>query len=320
MKPKIYVTRTLPDEVLSELSGDCRIRMWESADEPVPREVLEREIADADAVLCLLTEQIDTALLDEARHLKVISNMAVGYNNINVEACTTKGIVVTNTPDVLTETTADLTFALMLAAARRLVEASQFMKKGKWKTWSPMLLTGQDVYGATLGIIGMGRIAQAVARRARGFRMKVLYHNRTRKTDLEQNGEAEYREMDALLKESDIVVIMVPYSEQTKNLITARELALMKPTAILVNTARGGIVNEKDLYASLKERRIWAAGLDVFEHEPVSPRHPLLQLDNVVALPHIGSASIATRIRMGKLAVRNLTAVLKGQEPPHRVN
>jgi glyoxylate reductase len=320
MKPNLYITRTLPDEVLSEISADFRVKMWESADESVPYEVLEKEIVDADAVLCLLTDRIDAALLGKAKQLKVVSTMAVGYNNIDIEACTGKGIVVTNTPDVLTETTADLTFALLLATARRLVESSQFLKDGKWKTWSPMLLTGQDVYGATLGVIGMGRIGEAVARRAKGFNMKVLYYNRTKKIKAEQEYGVQYRELDSMLKESDFVVIMIPYSPQTKNLIAARELSLMKPTAILVNTARGGIVNEDDLYAALNNKQIWAAGLDVFDHEPVSPNHPLAQMDNVVALPHIGSASIATRIGMGKLAVRNLIAVLQGQKPSHRVN
>lgn len=320
MKPKIYITRKLPDEVLAGISEDFHVKMWESAEEPVPNEVLEKEVADADGILCLLTETINATLLNKAKQLKVVSNMAVGYNNIDVEACTKKGITVTNTPDVLTETTADLTFALLLATARRVVESSQFLKDGHWKTWSPMLLTGQDVYGATIGIIGMGRIGQAVVKRAKGFDMKVLFHSRTRNVEIEQEYGAEYRDLDTLLRESDFVVIMTPYSNETKNLIRARELALMKPTAILVNTARGGIVNEEDLYQALKNRQIWAAGLDVFENEPVSPDHPLLQLDQVVALPHIGSASISTRIKMGKLAVRNLIAVLNGQEPPHRVN
>jgi glyoxylate reductase len=320
MKPKIYITRALPDEVLSEISADFQIKVWESADEPVPYEVLEKEIEDVDGIFCLLTEKIDEALLSKAKKLKVVSNMAVGYNNIDVNFCNKKGIVVANTPDVLTETTADLTFALLLAASRRIVESSEFVKDGKWKTWSPMLLTGQDVFGATMGIIGMGRIGEAVARRAKGFNMKVLYHNRTRKLDTEKEYEVVYRDLDILLKESDFVVIMVPYSAETKNLITARELALMKPTAILVNTARGGIVNENDLVHAIQNGHIWGAGLDVFEHEPVSSNHPLVQLDRVVTLPHIGSASIATRIVMGKLAVRNLVAVLNGQEPPHRVN
>jgi glyoxylate reductase len=250
----------------------------------------------------------------------VISNMAVGYNNIDVAEATRRNILVTNTPDVLTETTADLTFALLMATARRITEAERFLRDGKWKIWSPMLLTGQDVYGATLGIIGLGRIGSAVARRARGFDMRVLYHSTRRNEQAERDLGVQYAGLDELLSESDFVVIMTPLTPQTRNLIGARELALMKPTAVLVNTARGGVVDERALYDALKDGKIWAAGLDVFEQEPVPTDHPLLSFPNVTALPHIGSASIRTRIRMAELAAENLLDGLAGRVPKCLVN
>jgi glyoxylate reductase len=319
MKPKVYITRKLPDEVIGYLAEECEVRMWEQEDEPVPQEILTEEIAEVDGLLCLLTETVNDSLLNNARNLKVISNMAVGYNNIDVQAATSKGIQVTNTPGVLTETTADLTFGLLIATARRFEESMNYVKEGKWKTWSPMGLTGQDIYGATIGIIGMGDIGEAVARRAKGFNMNILYHNRKRKTAAEETLGAQYRELGDLLKESDFVVALTPYTPQTKDLISYEELAIMKPTSILINTSRGGIVNEEALYQALVEKKIAAAGLDVFEQEPVSPTHPLLQLPNVTALPHIGSASVATRTKMAKLAAFNLLEVLHHRTPPNLV-
>lgn len=320
MKPSVYITRRIPEPALAMLREACEVRLWDDEETPVPRDVLEREIADVDGLYCLLTERVDEALLSRATRLRVISQMAVGYNNIDVEAATRRGIVVTNTPDVLTETTADLTFALLLATARRLVESSEFLRRGDWKTWSPLLLTGQDVYGATLGIIGLGRIGEAVARRAKGFAMNVLYHNRSRKPSAEQELGVVYADLDELLRRSDFVCIMTPYTPETRQLIGARELSLMKPTAVLINTARGGIVDEDALYHALRNSQIWAAGLDVFEQEPVPLDHPLLTLSNVVALPHIGSASVGTRVRMATLAAENLLAALTGSMPPNAVN
>jgi glyoxylate reductase len=293
--------------------------MWEEVDIPVPRQVLEKEIVKVDGLFCLLTDSIDHPLLEKAEKLKVISNMAVGYNNIDIEAAKSKGITVTNTPGVLTETTADLTFALLMATARRVIESSSYLRKGNWKTWSPMQLTGQDVYGATLGIIGMGRIGAALVKRAQGFDMKVLYHNRSRKLDLEKNFPMTFVKLDQLLKESDFVCVMTPYTTETRHLIGARELALMKKTAVLINTARGGIVDENALYNALQSGQIWAAGLDVFEEEPVPLTHPLLTLPNVVTLPHIGSASINTRLQMAHLATDNLLLALNNQTPRHVV-
>ncbi|CAM3582537.1 D-glycerate dehydrogenase [Brevibacillus invocatus] len=320
MRPSVYITRRIPDSTLEKISEVCQVEMWEEEDIPVPRAVLEEKIENIDGLFCLLTETIDEALLQKAKQLKVISNMAVGYNNIDVTAATEKGIFVTNTPGVLTETTADLTFALLMATARRIVEASDFLREGSWKTWSPMLLTGQDIYGATLGIIGMGRIGESLAKRAKGFDMRILYHNRSRKEEAEKTWGIEYADLDSLLRESDFVCVMTPYTEETRNLIGERELSLMKNSAILINTARGGIVNEAALYEALKQNKIWAAGIDVFEQEPVSPDHPLLTLPNVVTLPHIGSASIQTRTRMAELAAANLIQGVMGEPPRNRVN
>jgi len=227
---------------------------------------------------------------------------------------------VTNTPGVLTETTADLAFALILATARRIVEADKFTRSGKWKSWGPMLFLGRDVYGATLGIIGLGRIGQAVARRAKGFNMKVIYYSRKRKEDVERELGVEYRELRSLLREADIVSIHTPLTEETYHLIGEKELSLMKPTAILINTARGAVVDQKALYKALKERRIFGAGLDVYEKEPIDADDPLMELDNVVLLPHIGSASVETRGRMARMAAENLLAGLRGEKPPNLVN
>ncbi|UOF88638.1 D-glycerate dehydrogenase [Fodinisporobacter ferrooxydans] len=320
MRRKVFVTRRLPAEVLDFIAANCELRIWDQEDIPVPRALLEQEIADVDGLFCLITENIDRELLRRAQHLKVISNMAVGFNNIDIQAATQQGILVTNTPGVLTETTADLTFALLLATARRLAEASNVLRSGDWKTWSPMMLTGQDIFGATLGIIGMGRIGEAVAKRGKGFSMDVLYCNRTRKRDVEETLGVRYAELEQLLRESDFVCVLAPYTSETKGLIGKKELALMKSSAILINTARGGIVDEQALYEALKSGEIWAAGLDVFETEPIPLEHPLLQLPNVVAIPHIGSASIKTRTAMAQMAANHLVQGVTGRIPQHIVN
>jgi glyoxylate reductase len=263
---------------------------------------------------------MDKEALDAAGpKLRVVSNMAVGYDNIDIETARQRGIVVTNTPDVLTETTADLAFALLLATARRLPEAERLLRSGQWGHWSPFWCTGLDVYGKTLGIVGMGRIGQAVARRAAGFGMRILYNSRSPKPDVDTRLGCSFCSLDQLLAESDFVVILTALSDETRGLIGRREFSLMKKTAILINVARGAVVDEEALYHALKERRIWAAGLDVYAHEPIPAGHPLLTLDNVVALPHIGSATVETRMNMARLAIRNLLAVLQGTEPPYRV-
>lgn len=320
MKPRIYITRKLPELIVDKLKEVCEVRMWEKEEEPVPREILEKEIQEVEGLYCLLTESIDKDLLNLAPRLKIVSNMAVGYNNIDVVAATKKEIMVTNTPGVLTETTADLTFALLMATARRVVEASDYLRAGDWKTWSPMQLTGQDIYGATLGILGLGRIGEALAKRARGFDMKILYHNRSRKFEAEGRLGIQYVDKERLLRESDFVCVLTPYTPETKNYIGAAELSLMKPTAVLVNTARGGIVDEEALYHTLKNGGIWGAGVDVFEEEPVRTDHPLLSLSNVTALPHIGSASQNTRLKMASLAAENLIQGLLGETPKNLVN
>ncbi|MFL6558737.1 MAG: 2-hydroxyacid dehydrogenase [Bacillus sp. (in: firmicutes)] len=315
MKPKIYITRMLPKEIIDKLSGEFHVRMWEEEDIPVPRKELLKEIEDVDGLICLFTERIDEEVLRRAQNLRVISNVAVGYNNIDIEAAAKRGIIVTNTPGVLTETTADLTFALLMAAARRVVEASDYLRSGKWGSWSMMQLTGQDIYGATLGIIGLGRIGEALVKRAKGFDMKVLYNNRTRKQEKEQELGIHYVGLKDLLEQSDYVCLLLPYSPEVHHLIGKEELSLMKSNAILINTGRGGLVDEDALFQALKDGEIWAAGLDVFEQEPVPVDHPLLTLPNVVTLPHIGSASVKTRLRMAHLAADNLKNVLNGNEP-----
>jgi glyoxylate reductase len=289
--------------------------MWGEENIPVPRDILLREIEYVDGLLCFLTEKVDEELLNRAKNLKVISNVAVGYNNIDIEAAAIKGIVVTNTPGVLTETTADLTFALLMTTARRMMEASNFLRSGEWGSWSLMQLTGQDIHGATLGIIGLGRIGEALVERAKGFNMNVIYYNRTQKKEKEHKLGIQYRELNTLLRESDYVCLLIPYSTEVHHLIGKEELSLMKKSAILINTARGGIVNEDALYQALVNGDILAAGLDVFESEPLPVNHPLLSLPNVVALPHIGSASVKTRMKMAHLAVDNMISVFNDNEP-----
>ncbi|MBO8169635.1 MAG: D-glycerate dehydrogenase [Thermoanaerobacteraceae bacterium] len=319
MQPKVFVTRALPEEGLNILREVAEVKVWEE-ELPPPREVLLQETAAVDGLLSLLTDRVDAELMDRARNLKVISNYAVGFDNIDIPAATRRGIMVTNTPGVLTETSADLAFALLMASARRIVEADKFVRAGKWKTWGPMLMLGRDVYGATLGIVGLGRIGYAVAKRARGFDMRVLYYSRNRNEQAERELGLEYAELDRLLKESDFVSLHVPLTANTRHLINKETLGLMKKTAILINTSRGPVVDEKALYEALVNGDIAGAGLDVTDPEPPEMDNPLLQLDNVTILPHIGSASVATRTRMATIAARNLVAGLKGEVPEHLVN
>ncbi len=320
MKPKVFITRLIPQKALDLIAQTCDYRMWDKEDENVPRHILESEVRDVDGLFALLTEKIDPALLDLAPNLKIVANMAVGFDNVNIQECSQRNIIVTNTPGVLTETTADLTFALMLAVARRIPEAETFLRQNRWKTWSPMMLTGMDVYNATLGIVGLGRIGQAVARRARGFSMDILYADEQARPDLEASLGVKRCSFHDLFKTSDFVTIHVPLSDDTYHLVGAQELALMKPASILINTSRGKVIDERELYRALSEKRIFGAGLDVFETEPVSRDNPLMRLDNVVMLPHIASASIATRTKMAVIAAENLTRVLSGSEPLTPVN
>ena len=319
MKPTVYICRQMPEEVVAPVREHFEVRMWESTSEAVPRDVLLKEVANADALWTVISDQINEQVLDAAPKLKLIVNMAVGYNNIDVKEAKARNIVVTNTPDVLTETTADLAFALLMATGRDLMGAEHALRDGKWTSWEPLGFTGVDIYGATLGIIGMGRIGEAVMRRAKGFSMNVLYHNRKKKSEMEEMYGCRYAELPDLLAKSDFVLILVPYSEETKNMIGAQELSQMKDSGILINVARGGIVDEVALYEALRSKTIHAAGLDVFETEPVTLDHPLLTLPNLTVLPHIGSASVKTRMAMLDLNSKALVAFAKGEEPNHQI-
>jgi glyoxylate reductase len=317
MPEKVLVTREIPHAGLRLLEGFDVTVLSES---PPERGELLEAVRGAAGILPTVTEKMDAEVIDSAGDgLKVIANMAVGYDNIDVEAATERGVVVTNTPEVLNETTADTAFMLLLASARRLGEAERLLRSGGWEAWGPMQLTGPDVWGKRLGVVGFGRIGQAVSRRARGFDMDLAYHDQYRNEEAERELGARYLELDELLRTSDFVSIHTPLTPETTHLIGAEELEKMKPEAVLVNTSRGPVVDESALADALFGRRIFAAGLDVYEEEPeVHPK--LLELENVVLAPHIGSASIDTRDKMAALAAENLAAVLRGEEPKTPVN
>lgn len=315
MKPIIFITQKLPDEAVASLHESYEVRMWHDEKSPAPREEIMKQAGEAHALWTMLSDKVDRELLEAAPNLKIVSNLAVGYNNIDIHAAHERGVMVTNTPDVLTESTADLTFALLLATARRIIEAEQSVRSGDWKSWSPMGMAGRNVGGATLGIVGMGRIGEAVARRAQGFGMNVLYHNRTRRSF----EDVKYAKLDDLLQQSDYVVILTPLTQETQGMIGERELSLMKETACLINVARGGIVDEKALYEALKAKKIWGAGLDVFETEPVPLDHPLLSLPNLTVLPHIGSATVQTRLAMMEMNAQAIAACLEDKRVENRV-
>ena len=319
-RPRVYVTRRLPQPALDIIRPIADFTLWDREDVPPAREVLLREVTQVDGLLSLLTDRIDGEVMDAAPRLRVVSNFAVGFDNIDIPAATKRRIVVTNTPEVLTETVADFAFCLMLGAARRLVEGDRYARDGKWKTWEPLLLAGQDMYRATLGLIGLGRIGSAVARRAKGFEMRVMYYDPFRREDLEQSLQIEYRPFSDVVRQADFISVHVPLSEQTRHLIGREQFAMMKPTAVFVNPSRGPVVDQQALAEALAARRIFAAGIDVFEREPVPTDDPLLAQGNAVVAPHIASASIPTRIRMATLAAENLVAVLQGKRPPNPVN
>ncbi|MDM5228625.1 D-glycerate dehydrogenase [Cytobacillus sp. NJ13] len=315
MKPYVFISRKLPEDVIAILKEKYTVEMWDWEDVPVPYDVFLQEARKADALLTMLSEPVNEEVLKAGGKLKIIANMAVGYDNVDVETAKRLGITVTNTPEVLNDSTADLTFALVLAAARRMVEAAEFVKKGNWKSWSPLLLAGQDVHHKTIGIVGMGNIGKTVAKRAAGFDMEILYHNRSRKPDAEQELGAQYVSFDELLERSDFVVCLTPLTEETRNLFNRNAFQKMKDKAVFVNASRGPVVNEQDLYEALNAGEIAAAGLDVFAEEPIGADHPLLELENVVAMPHIGSASIETRYAMMQLCVENIDLVLSEKKP-----
>ena len=319
MKPKVVVTREVFDDSIAYLTQHCEV-VANQADVPYTPEALAAKLAPGDGLMCALTDKVDAALIAHCPHLKAVANIAVGYNNIDVPACTARGIQVTNTPGVLDDSTADLAFALMLATARRITEVESYIRNGEWTGWKLKQWLGVDVHHATLGIIGMGRIGQAIARRARGFDMNVIYHNRTRVAPaIEQRVGALYVSFDELLAQADFVVLQMPYSPATHHLISTKELAKMKPGAILINSTRGGVVDDKALIAALKNGVIRAAGLDVFEGEPKLDAG-FLELKNVVLVPHIGSSTESTRRAMAMTAAKNLVAALSGLAPPNLVN
>jgi glyoxylate reductase len=322
MSEKVIVAREIPDAGLRPLrEAGYEVSVLSSASQgPPAREALFGALPGASALLATVTEKIDAGILASAgRRLRIVANMAVGYDNIDVQAATERGIAVTNTPGVLDETTADTAFMLLLAAARRLGEGERLLRAGEWHAWGPKQLTGPDVWGKTLGIVGMGGIGEAVARRARGFGMNIVYYARSEKPNAEEELGAERRDLDDLLRESDFVSVHTPLTEDTRHMIGSRELSLMGESAVLVNTSRGPVVDEAALAEALATGTIFAAGLDVYEEEPkVHPR--LVELENVVLAPHIGSASTETRDKMASVAAENIVAVLKGETPPNAVN
>ena len=318
---KVYVTRQLLPPYLEILKEICSPEIW-SGSNPPPRKILLEKVREKDGLLCLLTEKIDRELMEKGKDLVVISTMSVGFEHIDVKAATERGIYICNTPGVLTEAVADHTLALLLATARRMTEADSFIRGKKWTMpWSPTMLLGSSVYGKTLGLIGLGRIGQAVAKRVSGFNMKVIYYDIYRQSpDVESELNVKYCEFDEVLKESDFISIHVPSIKETYHLIGERELKLMKPTSIFINTARGVVVDEKALFKALKEKKIQGAGIDVWETEPTNLNNPLFKLENTVLTPHIASATIESRMMMAELSAKNLVAVLKGEMPISLVN
>ncbi|MGH2354284.1 MAG: 2-hydroxyacid dehydrogenase [Chloroflexota bacterium] len=319
-RPVVFCSWRFPEAGLALLREIADTHVWDGP-EGAPRNVLLKELREAAAVLAVPpTDRLDQEAMDGAPNLKVISGFGVGYDYVDVPEASRRGILVCNTPGTLTETTADQTWALLLAAARNVAQGDRYVRSGAWRKYEPALLLGADVHGATLGVIGLGAIGSAVARRASGFGMRVLYSGRSRKPAVEAAIGAEYRPLEALLAESDFVSINCALTDDTRGLIGAHELGLMKPTAILVNTARGAVVDQAALAQALKNGRIAGAGIDVYEHEPIPSDDPLLSCENAVLVPHLGSATHATRARMARVAAENIVAGLQGTRPPHLVN
>jgi len=319
MRPKVLGSRLTPEEGLGVLEGRVELDV-NRKDEPLGREGLKRRLAEKNGLVSLLTDRVDAELLDAAPGLKIVANVAVGYDNIDIPAASERGVLVTNTPGVLTEATADLTWALLLAAARRIGEAERFLRSGKFREWGIMMMLGREVAGRTLGLAGFGRIGRAVARRAKGFAMRVLYADAARAPrEIEEETGASMVAKERLLRESDFLSLHLPLTSETRHYVGSDELALMKPTAVLVNTSRGPVVAAAALAEARREKQIWAAGLAVYEEEPrVNPA--LLGLDNCVLLPHVGSATEETRGRMARMAAENCLAALTGERPANLVN
>jgi len=319
-KPKVYVTRELPERGLKIIKKYFDTEVWTEY-APPPKKLIIEKAKNVDALASLLSDKIDAEVFDAAPKLKIVAQMAVGFDNIDVQEATKRGIYVTNTPEVLTDTTADFAWALLMAIARRVVEADKYVRTGQWKVgWHPSMMQGRDIHGATIGIVGAGRIGFAVAKRAAGFNMKILFYDVVPRPEMEKELGAKKVDLDTLFKESDFVSIHVPLMKETYHLVNAEKLKLMKKTAYLINNSRGPVVDEKALYEALKEGRIAGAGLDVFEQEPIPVDNPLLKLDNVVVAPHISSASYETRSKMAEMVAENLVAFFEGKKPPNLVN
>jgi len=321
VKPRVYVTRQLFPQAMDILEAVAAVEVFDGVDNAIPRDLLIEKVKDAEGLLPLLTERIDGELMDAGRKLKVISNYAVGFNNIDTDAATERGIYVTNTPGILTDTTADAAFALLMATARRIPEADRHIRSKGWiHAWGPKMFIGSDVHGKTLGILGMGRIGSAMVKRAKGFSMDVVYHDVYRREDLEEELGIVYKPRDEVIRSADFLSLHVPLTPETHHLMGAEELASMKETAFLINTSRGPVVNEKALAEALRDGVIAGAGLDVFETEPVSHDSPLLGIDNIVLTPHLASGSTETRTKMATTAATNIVSVLQGRVPPSLVN
>ncbi|MHA1576012.1 MAG: 2-hydroxyacid dehydrogenase [Candidatus Thorarchaeota archaeon] len=323
MKQRVFVTRKIPNEGLRMITERFDATVWTSDEPPSIREIIQNA-KDCEGLVTLLSDPIGSDVIDKLPKLRVIAQYAVGYDNIDVSLATRRKITVTNTPGVLTETTADLAWALIMAASRRLVEADRYVREGKWNVaWGPELLLGSNIYGATLGIIGLGRIGSAVAKRAAGFDMKILYHTRSENEftqDIEKSVKGRSVDFHTLLKESDIISLHIPLNSKTHHMISEQEFNLMKPGTILVNTSRGPVIDEDALFKALESGHLGAAGLDVFNNEPLQHDSPLMKLSNIVLAPHIGSASTRTRSIMATMCAENLIAALSGEQPPNIVN
>jgi glyoxylate reductase len=319
-KPKVYVTREFPERGLNIIKERFEAEVW-SEYAPPPKKVIIEKARNVDALAPLLSDKIDAEVFDAAPKLKIVAQMAVGFDNIDVKEATKRGIYVTNTPEVLTDTTADFAWTLLMAVARRVVEADKYVRTGQWKVgWHPSMMQGRDVYNATIGIMGAGRIGYAVAKRATGFNMRILFYDVVPRPEIERELDAKKVDLDTLFKESDFVSIHVPLMKETFHLVNADRLRLMKKTAYLINNSRGPVVDEEALYEALKDGKIAGAGLDVFEQEPTPLNNPMLKLDNVVVAPHISSASYETRSRMAEMVAENLVAFFEGKKPPNLVN
>lgn len=319
-RPKVYVTRELPERGLKVIKARFETEVWPEYSPP-PKKVILKKAKNVDALVSLLSDKIDAEVFDAAPKLKIVAQLAVGFDNVDLAEATKRGIYVTNTPEVLTDTTADFAWALLMAVARRVAEADKYVRTGLWKVgWHPAMMQGRDVHGATIGIVGAGRIGYGVAKRAKGFDMEILFYDVIPRPEMEKDLGAKSVDLDTLFKESDFVSVHVPLIKDTYHLVNAEKLRLMKKTAYLINNSRGPVVDEKALYQALKEGRIAGAGLDVFEQEPTPLDNPLLKLDNVVVAPHISSASYETRSKMAEMVAENLMAFFEGKKPPNLIN